>query len=234
MDFAEAFASLNARRRAIRHFRAQPVSDAVIESLVAAAQLAPSSNNSQPYQFICIRTPAEKAEAAKFCRDQRAAATAPILIAVACGRSYAAESLEAFARHVPAAYEGDSLAYHRSKTRQARLFLAIGHWPIWSPLVALAKLISPSSTLLPLGPDGIRHWCTRSAIFAAQTLMLAASAAGLDTCPMEGFKPAALARYLKLPSDVVIPLVIAVGYAAEDARIEPRWRKPFDLAARFL
>ncbi len=44
--------------------------------------------------------------------------------------------------------------------------------------------------------------------------MIAASAAGLDTCPMEGFDELRLKRLLKIPSYMTVPVIIPVGTAA--------------------
>lgn len=44
-----------ATQRAIRHFRAEPVDDALVERLIAAATRAPSGRNVQPWRFIVIR-----------------------------------------------------------------------------------------------------------------------------------------------------------------------------------
>ena len=56
--------------------------------------------------------------------------------------------------------------------------------------------------------------------------MLAAAAKGIDTCPMDGFSASQVARLLNIPRGAVIPLVIALGYRSDDARIETRWRNP--------
>ncbi|WP_246500193.1 nitroreductase family protein [Pseudomonas cyclaminis] len=56
--------------------------------------------------------------------------------------------------------------------------------------------------------------------------MLGAAAKGIDTCPMEGFSGSQVAKLLDLPRGAVVPLVIALGYRAENARIEDRWRNP--------
>ena len=74
-----------------------------------------------------------------------------------------------------------------------------GTSPLWSPLHAMACAVWPALILLPIGSVAARHWAARSAIYAAQTVLLAAAARGLDSCPMEGF----------------------------DARVEPQWRRPF-------
>lgn len=45
-------------RRDVRHFDARPVPEAEMERLFAAAQLAPSVGNAQPWRFLRLRTPA--------------------------------------------------------------------------------------------------------------------------------------------------------------------------------
>lgn len=117
-------------------------------------------------------------------------------------------------------------AYYRKQIGKFQKVLGIGASAFWSPLLFLATLIRPTLSLLPVGPSGSRHWAARNAIFAAQTLMLGAAAKGIDSCPMEGFSAAKIAKLLDLPRGAVIPLVIALGYRAGDARIEERWRRP--------
>lgn len=229
---AEAFSRLNGRRRAVRAFDGTTVPDHLLRAIVAEAQLAPSSRNSQPYRFVCVRGPERLAAIVPLCNDQAAARSAAALIVMVVSKRLARETLDAWDRHLSAdcGLSDRSIAYHRAELRTSRLFLSVGSWPVWSLLLAAIGMYQPATSLLPVGGAGIRHWTTRNAIFAAQTLLLAASAYGLDTCPMEGFHAVKLRRALGLPRDVLIPLVIAVGRAAADARAEPRWRKPVEEA----
>ncbi|MDO6765232.1 nitroreductase family protein [Agarivorans sp. 1_MG-2023] len=64
-----------------------------------------------------------------------------------------------------------------------------------------------------------RDEAMRSCGMAAQTLMLAAKGLGYDSCPMIGFDAEQLAELIKLPSDHVIGMIIAVGKAAKPAGI---------------
>jgi len=43
------------RRHSVRHYRADPVSRAVVERIIEAAAAAPSSMNEQPWEFYCCR-----------------------------------------------------------------------------------------------------------------------------------------------------------------------------------
>jgi hypothetical protein len=47
---------------------------------------------------------------------------------------------------------------------------------------------------------------------------------------MEGFNPAKVSRLLGLRRGAVIPLVIAVGYRSEQARVEPQSRREYAAA----
>jgi nitroreductase len=126
--------------------------------------------------------------------------------------------------------DAGSKHYHAAKLRTGTAFMRIAPLPLWSPLTTLLCLLFPSLTLLPIGACGMRHWLSRNSLLAAQTLMLAASARGVDSCPMEGFSAPRVARLLDLPRGSVIPLIVALGYRRADARVEPQWRRPFDEA----
>ena len=62
-----------------------------------------------------------------------------------------------------------------------------------------------------------RDEALRSCGIAAQTLMLAAQGLGHDSCPMDGFDFAAVARLINLPADHLISMFVAVGKSLEPA-----------------
>ena len=81
-----------------------------------------------------------------------------------------------------------------------------------------------------MGPfhDG-REWlqrdeAQRSIGMAMQTLMLAAKAEGLDSCPMIGFDIEAVAKLIKLPADHAMGPMVAVGKGTKAP-----WPKPGQL-----
>ena len=69
-----------------------------------------------------------------------------------------------------------------------------------------------------------RDECMRSCGMAGMTIMLAATAMGYDSCPMDGFDFDAVAKIIQLPEDHVISFMIAVGKGTQ-----PAWRKPGQL-----
>lgn len=222
-----AFRAANHYRRAIRQFGATEIPEEDLHAVLAEAVLAPSSGNLQPYQLHWVREPQLKRALARACNGQKAAASASDLIVVvaspALGRQTAAAQLALLEASTD--LEGKSKAYHRKQIGMFGKILGIGASVLWSPLVFIASQIRPCLSLLPLGPSGSRHWAARNALYAAQTLLLGAAAKGIDSCPMEGFSAAKVVKLLNLPRGAVIPLVIALGYRAEGARVEPRWRR---------
>jgi 5,6-dimethylbenzimidazole synthase len=55
-DFAERFGTLLRWRRDVRHFRRDPIAEADMRHLLAAAALAPSVGNAQPWRFVRVRS----------------------------------------------------------------------------------------------------------------------------------------------------------------------------------
>lgn len=51
-----------------------------------------------------------------------------------------------------------------------------------------------------------------------QELLLAATAQGLASCPMEGFDMRRLRKAFRLPLRYSVPIVVSIGYASEAER----------------
>ena len=77
------------------------------------------------------------------------------------------------------------------------LELAVGYYATHGKLASLVKGVA-ANALSPVAPapqpEGRKAWAYKSAMLAAQTYLLAATAHGLATAPMEGFDAARLAR----------------------------------------
>ncbi|RBM05272.1 nitroreductase family protein [Novacetimonas cocois] len=57
----------------------------------------------------------------------------------------------------------------------------------------------------------------RSAGLAAQTLMLAATAEGYQSCPMDGFDYDAVGKLINLPADHVVAMFVVIGRGTQEA-----------------
>ena len=74
-------------------------------------------------------------------------------------------------------------------------------------------------------PQTIRDEVMRSCGLAGQTIMLAAKAMGLDSCPMDGFDYDAVGKIISLPENHAISFMVAVG-----KKIGEPYPKPGQLA----
>jgi nitroreductase len=227
-----AFCALNERRRAIRTFDGSPVADEDVRAILEQALLAPSSGNLQPYEVHWVRDPAERVRVAHACRGQSAATSAGVLLVFSCSVDIARRTAAARLAYVNScdALDDNSKSYHREQVGRFSRFMRWGTSGIWSPLYAAVCALWPALAVVPIGAAAARHWAARSSIYAAQTVLLAAAARGLDSCPMEGFDGRKVASALALPRGTLIPIVIALGRRSADARVEPRWRRDFSNA----
>lgn len=226
------FTGISARRRAVRDFDGGPLDDAAVREVLTEALSAPSSGNLQPYTIHRVREPGLKQALAEACEGQRAARSASELLVIVASPQIGRSTLEAqraWARDTPS-LSAESRAYHREQLDRFSKFLRFAPLAALGLFRVLLSAVRPARLLVPLGRAGMAHWASRSALYAAQHLMLAATARGFDTCPMEGFDPTRVTKLLRLPRGAVVPLVIALGHRTDDAHLEERWRRPLELA----
>lgn len=69
-------------RRSVRSYTKEPVSDKDLDTILAAAQLAPSAANEQPWDFVVIRDPKTLAKVGEINHYASYAARAPVAILV--------------------------------------------------------------------------------------------------------------------------------------------------------
>lgn len=67
-------------RRSIRRYQARPVEEDKVAAVLAAACLAPSGSNTQPWRFIVVRDDAKRAALAEVSHRQAWMKTAPVHI----------------------------------------------------------------------------------------------------------------------------------------------------------
>ena len=125
-------------------------------------------------------------------------------------------------------YNQDEKDYYERKDKKLKIVWGIFPLKIFDIFYELITIITPLGVVFPFGQNGMLQWAIKSSIFAAQTILLAASARGIDSCPMEGFNAVKVAKMLKLKRGYVIPLVIALGKRDPGKHLHPRWRQSFD------
>jgi nitroreductase len=71
------------KRRSVRKYTADPVSDEILGRVLEAARLAPSGKNLQPWKFIVVRSAETRERLARASAGQAFIAQAPVVV-VAC------------------------------------------------------------------------------------------------------------------------------------------------------
>ena len=174
------------QRYACRRFLAGrvPTSDE-LASLLEAGRLAPSAFGLEPWRFITVVDAAQRAELARACFGQPAAATAAAFIAVAA----LVDALEPESDYVRARFEAEARG-----------------GPI-APLYEMYRAFYRA--------EATAAWAQGQCHFAAAHMLLQAAHLGLGSCPIGGFDPAALGRALHLPTGEAPALVIALGHCTD-------------------
>jgi nitroreductase len=211
----EEFEKVVRSRRSIRRFTSERIPDDVMAKILEMALLAPSSSNLQPAEFYWTKTDRMREGMVEVCLSQPAAKTAGELIAI-IGRTSRwkvdlAKMVELLKLdNAPPA----ALMYYE---KLLPLALRQGPLDIFGHIKRLGVFARGLTKPTPREPVSRHHmelWAVKSASLAAENLMLAARAAGYDSCPMEGYDSARLKRLLKLPSDAVPVMVVALGKRA--------------------
>ena len=81
-------------RRSIRKYRDTPVEDDKIQAMLASARLAPSGNNSQPWNFIIAKSEATRKKIAEACYNQTWMTQAPVFIVCVADMSVRLKELQ--------------------------------------------------------------------------------------------------------------------------------------------
>ena len=87
----------------------------------------------------------------------------------------------------------------------------------------LESVLNNFLLMLP-GETGI-HEAQHNVFIPAITAIYAAKSLGIDSCPMQGFNPAAYSEILELPDTLVPTIIVPLGYAADKPMPKVRFPK---------
>lgn len=220
-------------RRSIRKYTDKPVPKEVIEKALDAALLAPNSSNLQTWQFFWVRDPGKKQKLVEACMNQSAARTAQELIVVVANPALWRKTNQAMQRYLetlPKVPSPVKFYYHR-------LVPAIYayHWlaPFKFMLYTVIGLFKPIMRR-PRSYRDIQEVSIKSAALASENFMLAITAQGFATCPMEGLDEPRIKRLLGLNFGSRVVMAISVGEAAQNGTWGPQARFDRDWFVRYV
>jgi nitroreductase len=186
-----------AERRATPGFLPDPVSEADLRRILDAGLSAPSGYNLQPWRFVVVRDPAQRAKLREAAMGQRKVEEAPVVI-VACG---------------------DHHDWRRDLDEE--LLLAERHgWGTEKDHAKVRKNVanffeSPPGNASGAGPD-FATWLNRHTMIALTTMMWMAEVLGYDTAPLEGFYEDKVRAALAIPEHVRVVALLAIGHRQGD------------------
>jgi nitroreductase len=202
---AATFDSVVRGRRTVRAFRPLPVSREVVKEILEVAALSPSTFNTQPWRVhvLCGRKRQALVEAIL---DAHAANTEPPFTPFPNPPPAECATRQAeFGRHYYASLaidSGDTAARARQTARNYRFFDA------------------PVGLLFSIDAQLSRHSWGDIGLFL-QTMMLAAHARGLATCPQVAFLryERVIARHLALSAGEALVCGMSLGYPDREAGV---------------
>jgi nitroreductase len=206
------FLDLVRARRSARHFRPDPVPPALLDQLLEAARWAPSGFNLQPTHFVVVTSPEAKARLHAACGKQRQVLDAGATVVFTGDRRAAENQLGRVLRQDLEA-GAINAAYERMLRKNVPLLFNEGPLGIGRLWKAAFEAVAGRFMFIPEVQAAQKSfWLGKQVCLSAMVFMLAAAAAGLATCPMEGFRERWARRALGIPSSQLVVLVVPVGY----------------------
>jgi nitroreductase len=165
---------------------ARSVSRADLQYVLEAGRLAPSSLGLEPWRFIVIEDRGLRRHLRSACWNQSQITTASTVIVILALKSDLA---------LDSAYTHKMLG---------RLVSSDG------------ELEEAMQIYRDIARGDIAAWSVAQCHIAAADMMMAAAVIGLDSCPMGGFEPEAVAEVLHIDrAKVEVALLLALGYRAQ-------------------
>lgn len=222
MDFFEAVQA----RRSIRKYTLDVVPQDVMTKALDAALLAPNSSNMQTWRIYWVHETQTKKQIAHACMNQGAARTAQELVVFVADPSTWKVAQEANLKHLGPNARKDVISYYTV------LMPILYSWRILAPLKWLvfniAGLMKPV-VRKPWSSRDIEEVAIKSTALACENFMLAISAQGYDTCPMEGFDERRVKKALKLSCRARVVMIVSVGKRAPEGLAGERFRLPKEM-----
>ncbi len=173
-------------RRATNHFAESELSDEDLEEILFYAGQAPSGYNLQPWRFLVVREPENKARLQKASYDQEKISEASaVIVFIGMTQETPATAKSIFE-------EGTRRGLGKPENIDKNVKTAL-------------DFISSA--------QGWKLWVHRHTMISFSFAMLMAESLGYDTAPMEGFDAAAVRREFDIPQEGEVVALLAIGKA---------------------
>jgi nitroreductase len=185
-------------RRATPSFLPDPVSENDLKKILDAGLAAPSAYNLQPWRFVVVRDPEQRARLRQAAMNQPKVEEAPVVI-VACAdlEGWRQGDLDEIIYLAQQHGYGDEARYASMRKNIASFF------------------DSAPGAKGGLAPD-FAVWANRQTMIAFTTMMWMAEVLGYDTAPMEGFYEDRVKATLDIPARIRVVALLAIGHRRGD------------------
>ncbi len=234
LESAKFFDAIVRTRRSMRKYdhTKEFDRDAVHRSLQRAT-LAPNSSNMQLWEFYRITDPEKIKKIAAYSMHQSAARTACELVVFVVPKNKWKQRARAnykFHFDLIGKPVNELTPREQRKLKYYSRLMPLYYFQDWfgiagcirKIIVAVASLWRP--VVWQVSKNDLRVVCHKSTALAAQTFMLSMVAEGYATCPMEGFDSVRVKRYLSLPRNSEINMIISCGPGTEEGIYHPQFR----------
>ncbi len=197
-------------RRSINFFdKTKKMSRDQIDVLVELASLSPSSFNLQPWEVIAVDDPARKKTLRQCAFDQPKVEEASVVFIIIANPGAVEQNIDTLLQKQ---VEAGTLKQENVEATRKMPFKNYGERE------SLTRKI----------------FAVKNAGLFAMSLMLAAKGMGLESHPMDGFSQDKVKDEFDIPDEMIVPMLIAVGYPAPDLKLYPRaYRRPLTAILRF-
>lgn len=211
----DSFEKLARARRAVRKFKSDPLPHGTLDRLLDAARWAPSGYNLQPTHLVVVTDPALKPALRTACMGQKQIEQAPATVIFVGDRRVASNNFQLMVEH-----EEQAGAMHpkQKASLQKNIPQAFHTGPaglgwVWKATLPSVRRLKAPTPELPAVHR--RYWLAKQVSLSVMNFMLAATAAGLGTCPMEGFDENRVKKMLGIPAHLLVVVVVPVGFSAD-------------------
>jgi nitroreductase len=197
-------------RRSINFFETgKELSDSKIRELLEIANLSPSSFNLQPWKVIVVRDSDRKKVLRQCAFNQPKVEEASVVLIMVADPGALEENIDRMLE------SWQELGYMKPEMKETYKGMA-------------NNLYGTTDS------ERRKFFAVKNTSLFAMNVMLVAKGLGLETHPMDGFDEDCIKKEFDIPSDKVIPMLIAVGYLRTGITLLPRaFRRKFEEFVKF-
>ena len=218
------------KRYSARKFSNKPVEEKLLVEVLEAANRAPSPYNLQPWSFILVRDSDVKAIIRGIALNQAHVEEAPVVIVVLADLNFWKSG---YPELLDVALADGSISPDKATRyrKNIQLLFDLGPFNCFGISKAIAthfrRYFKPTPHI-PCSMGEVRAYVTAQTMLAVSTLLIAAKSLELDTCLVESFDESRLKKLLGVPANLIVPVIIPIGYALDEDKNTRSIRAPLN------